>query len=232
MSTHEPMEQHERSAAKHHHAVPDAGSPTDAHTATHPLLNLQRQLGNAQIARMLAQREGEEEKEDEAGGAVQAKAEVGLAGGPISAELAGRIQAKRSSGSSLDQGLRTHMEGAFGTRFDAVRVHTDGEAQHLNRSISARAFTTGNDIFLGERADPGDRALLAHELTHVVQQRSMSTGGPMTVGPAGDHHEQQADAVAAHVVAGTAPAQREVEADAAHNTIARQAEADEEEEKA
>jgi len=82
-----------------------------------------------------------------------------------------------------------------------VRVHTDSEADSLNRSISARAFTTGSDIFVRRDQNPSDSSLIAHELTHVVQQRSMGGGGgPMQVGPADDSSEHAADAVADSIV--------------------------------
>jgi hypothetical protein len=66
------------------------------------------------------------------------------------------------------------MEGSFGADFSGVRIHADQRADSLNRSLNARAFTTGNDIFFkqGEyKPDSGGgQKLLAHELTHVVQQ--------------------------------------------------------------
>jgi hypothetical protein len=148
------------------------------------------------------------EEEDE----IQASPEVGLEGGPVSDGLAGRIQTQRGSGSPLAEGTRATMEQHLGASFEDVRVHTDGESDALNRSISAKAFTTGNDIFFRQDASPSDQSLLAHELTHVVQQRSMpgSGGSGMQVGPAGDSYEQQADATAAAVTSGAAPAaQRE-----------------------
>jgi len=83
----------------------------------------------------------------------------------------------RGSGSPLPAGLRTEMEAHFGVDFDAVRVHTDGQADQLNQNLRARAFTHGMDIYLGSNEpaiDTGEgKRLLAHELTHVVQQ----TGG-------------------------------------------------------
>jgi hypothetical protein len=97
------------------------------------------------------------------------------------------------------------MEGALGTSFGEVRVHTDTEADVLNRSVSAVAFTTGSDIFFSqgsfEPTSAEGRQLLAHELTHVVQQRGVSGSGPLTVGPAGDSHEQEADATSAAAAA-------------------------------
>jgi len=186
----------------------------------HPLVKLQRQVGNATIARTLAQREMPEEEvlakhDSDAGGSSSATAtmpEVGMEGGQISDALSSRIQSQRGGGSTLDAGARSSMESAFGDQFDDVRIHTGSEADSLNRSVSAKAFTTGTDIFFSDQASPSDHNLLAHELTHVVQQRGMdssSGSGPMTVGPAGDSHEQDADAAASAVVGGgEATAQR------------------------
>jgi hypothetical protein len=154
----------------------------------------------------LAQREGAPEEDDDPEKLMQAKPEVGLEGGPVSDELAGRIESKRGSGSPLDDGTRSTMEGALGASFEGVRVHSDAESAQLNQSISAKAFTTGSDIFLGQGASAGDHDLMAHELTHVVQQRDMSASGPLTVGPAGDSYEQQADAAAAAVASGASAA--------------------------
>lgn len=208
----------------------------------HPLVKLQRQVGNATIARSLAQREAPEEEvlakhdpsiqreapEEEVlakhdPSLVQREApeeevlakhdssiqreetpEVGLEGGQISRELSSRIESKRGSGSTLDAGTRSSMESAFGERFDDVRIHTDDESDRLNRSVSAKAFTTGSDIFFSRGASPSDGQLMAHELAHVVQQRdsSPSSGGPMTVGAADDVHEHSADAAASAVSSG------------------------------
>ena len=78
------------------------------------------------------------------------------------------------SGRPLDPGTRTFMEPHFGHDFSQVRVHTGPEAEQAAASIHARAFTLGRDIVFGAREyDPGSttgRRLLAHELTHVVQQ--------------------------------------------------------------
>ena len=80
----------------------------------------------------------------------------------------------RGNGSSLEGGVRGRMERSFGVDFGSVRIHSDAQADRLNRSIQARAFTSGQDIFLrqGEYrpASSEGQRLLAHELTHVVQQ--------------------------------------------------------------
>ena len=65
------------------------------------------------------------------------------------------------------------MESGFGSDFSHVRLHTGAEPAELNRRLQARAFTVGSDVFMGENSDlrsPAGQELLAHELTHVVQQ--------------------------------------------------------------
>jgi hypothetical protein len=269
----------ERALALRRTTAHDSADAAEAERAPHPLLTLGRQVGNAQVARMLAQRAGEEEEEVQAKHdlaqregeeeeevqakhdlaqregeeeeevqakhdlaqrageeeeEVQAKPEVGLEGGPLSADLSGRINSRRGAGASLDGGTRATMEQSFGTSFEDVRVHTDAESDALNRSISAKAFTTGSDIFFRKDTSPGDHSLLAHELTHVVQQRSSSgAGGGMTVGPAGDSHEQQADSVSTAVTSGTAAqAQREADEAQAQRMLAQREGGEEEEEMA
>jgi hypothetical protein len=122
--------------------------------------------------------------------------QIGPEGGDISAAVADRIQTQQGGGAPLAPTVQRRMEGTFGHSLADVRVHADGESDTLSRSLSARAFTLGSDIFLGREAtragaEGGDR-LLAHELTHVVQQRGTAQSGPLTVGPADDAHEREA----------------------------------------
>jgi hypothetical protein len=85
------------------------------------------------------------------------------------------IETSRAGGSPLPGPVRGRMEGAFGEDFSGVRIHQGDTAAVLNRSMGATAFTTGSDIFLGAGASVADDDLLAHELTHVVQQRGGSS---------------------------------------------------------
>ncbi len=89
-------------------------------------------------------------------------------------EVAERLAARKGGGSPLPGELREFMEPRFGADFGGVRVHTDPEAGQISRDLSAQAFTHGQDVYMGAgRYDPGSMAgkrLLAHELTHVVQQ--------------------------------------------------------------
>ncbi len=97
-----------------------------------------------------------------------------VAGGEASTDLDTAINSARGSGQSLDAGLQRTMGQAMGADFSGVKVHTDAQSDQLNQSIQAKAFTTGQDVFFRQGAyDPGSRGgkeLIAHELTHVVQQ--------------------------------------------------------------
>ncbi len=81
---------------------------------------------------------------------------------------------KAGGGKPLDGKTRSHMEAGIGANFSNVRVHTGAHASQLNRSISAKAFTRGSNVFFDRgQYNPGSIAgqrLLAHELTHTVQQ--------------------------------------------------------------
>ncbi len=98
--------------------------------------------------------------------------------GAASPELETEIQQARGGGQPLANSIRQPMEQAFGFDFSRVKIHADGQADQLNRSIQAKAFTTGQDVFFRQGAyDPGSRGgqeLIAHELTHVVQQGGSS----------------------------------------------------------
>jgi hypothetical protein len=99
---------------------------------------------------------------------------VSAAGGPAPASVEAGIGRARQGGQPIAAPVLEPMERGFGRDFSAVRVHADGAAGGLNGALGARAFTTGSDIFFasGEyRPETGaGRRLLAHELTHVVQQ--------------------------------------------------------------
>jgi len=138
--------------------------------------------------------------------------QVGLEGGPVGAGIEGRINSMRGGGSAAPEGIRGEMEAATGADLSGVRVHQDKESDALNRQLTAKAFTTGNDIFLRSDSNTSDSHLMAHELAHVVQQssgRSASGGGGMSAGAANDPLEHEADKLADSVLSGQA--QREAE---------------------
>jgi hypothetical protein len=80
------------------------------------------------------------------------------------------FQAAESGGQPLSGSTRAFMEPRFGADFGQVRVHADARARASATEIQARAYTVGHHITLGPGASEGDRHLMAHELTHVVQQ--------------------------------------------------------------
>ena len=92
----------------------------------------------------------------------------------VGGDLEQTIQAERGGGQAMPDQSRSFFENGFGQDFSGVRVHTDQTSDALNRSLSAKAFTVGSDIFFrsGEYNPEGQagKELLAHELTHVVQQ--------------------------------------------------------------
>jgi hypothetical protein len=134
--------------------------------------SLQRQEEEELQMKPLVQRQEEEEE-------LQAKSETTtgdpmLAGGELSGDVESSVQSAKSGGQPMVDNIRAPMEQAFGADFSGVKVHTSGLSDRLNRSLSARAFTSGQDVFFrsGEY-NPGSSSgqeLLAHELTHVVQQ--------------------------------------------------------------
>jgi hypothetical protein len=155
---------------------------------THPLLRLQRAYGNRFVQHWVRIQRGAADE------------------GRVSPGLPQDIQRARGGGRPLPGPVRAPMEQALATDFSHVRLHTDGEADRLSRSLSAQAFTAGQDIFLrrGQAgwASPAGRELIAHELTHVVQQRAATAGGVPALGHPRDRHEREADSTARAVVAG------------------------------
>ena len=120
------------------------------------------------------QRQGSMEEEDELQMKSLVQRRENIGGGEASTDLESSIQRARGSGQSLDARLKAKMGQAMGADFSGVKVHTDSQSDQLNKSIQAKAFTTGQDVFFRQGAyDPSSRGgqeLIAHELTHVVQQ--------------------------------------------------------------
>ena len=97
------------------------------------------------------------------------RAVVGAEGGPAPASVAARV-AQAGAGRPLPGPVRRFMEPRFGRDFSRVRLHDQPADRAAARRIGARAFTHRRDIWLGPGESVEDRRLLAHELTHVVQQ--------------------------------------------------------------
>ena len=177
-------------AARQHPQVPD-DRPAGPDPASLPST-----VGNAAFTRLVR-----------SGGVQRAAASQGA--GPLDPEVAGVIEAQRGGGTALPDDTRADMEHHLGHDLSAVQVHTGAGADALNRSVQAEAFTSGADVFFAAgRYDPSSRAgrsLLAHELTHVVQQSTGMAGEGSRVShpdePSEVHAKHVGEAVAAAPVA-------------------------------
>ncbi len=104
---------------------------------------------------------------------------TGIQGGFAASDaISNKINASKGGGSSMDSHTQSFMQNRFGADFSDVKIHTGGDAIQMNRDLNAKAFTVGNDIYFNEgryspNSDSG-KHLLAHELTHTVQQSANS----------------------------------------------------------
>lgn len=140
-----------------------------------------------------------------------------------------------SGGRPLEPDVRTDMETRLGHDFGDVRIHDDGGAHDSARSVDAHAYTVGNSVvFQRDKYDPGStdgRVMLAHELTHVVQQRSgpvdgTPAAGGISVSDPSDRFEREAAANAERVAG---PSSESAPAVSAAPTAVQRAEVSEEE---
>ncbi|MER0243779.1 DUF4157 domain-containing protein [Streptomyces sp. HSW2009] len=114
----------------------------------------------------------------------------------------------RSPGQPLPAALRSEMEQRLGSDFSDVRLHTGSAAQRSAREISARAYTSGHHVVVG--AGGADKHTLAHELTHVIQQRQgpvsgTDNGGGLRISDPADHYERAAESNARRVMSRAVP---------------------------
>lgn len=172
----------DKSCATAHAAAINRATAARPGRASGSLLQLQKQFGNRYVEQVVARAREDAEAND------------------VHPTVERAIQQQRGGGQPLDTGVRHQMESSMNADFSRVRVHTGGQADTLNHALSARAFTTGHDIFFRQGAyQPGSfvgRELLAHELTHVVQQGGDQVRRKMSVSQPGDAHEMEAEQTA------------------------------------
>ncbi len=192
-------------------ATPGYGTPPNRarHVAT--LLALQQTHGNRYVQRLIAAQARAQavtpEREEEIGGRPASPAP--MAGG--ARDLAGAIGAEGGRGQPLPDAVRRRVEPVLGASLANVQVHTDTAADGLTRAVEAVAFTTGSDIFFRagayDPASPEGLHLLAHEVTHTLQQAAgpvagTPAAGGVAVSDPADRFEQAAGAAADRVLAG------------------------------
>jgi hypothetical protein len=142
------------------------------------------------------QRQPMEEEEE----MLQPKEETGVTP-EVSSTVESQINSIRGGGHPLPDSVRTYFEPRFGQDFSPVRVHTDSEANESAQSVNALAYTVGRDVVFAEgqyspETDSG-RKLLAHELTHVVQQKGVGVQQTLTRSRGYDVFERRLDSSAA-----------------------------------
>ncbi|MCI0564122.1 MAG: DUF4157 domain-containing protein [Nitrososphaera sp.] len=198
--------------------------------ARHSLLRLQRQFGNRYVQRTVAQIK-KHDSEESVSVNLQRQCACGGVPGPTGecaqchqkrlalhrrAHLEGETskippivyEVLRSPGQSLNASTRSGMEERLGHDFSQVRVHTDTKAAESAEAIDALAYTVGRDVVFGAGQyapnAPIGRKLLAHELTHVIQQSPIVHTQPNTLelDTLGNIYEQEAEAVATQVTRG------------------------------
>lgn len=178
------VQQAEDAALKKAHQQESSDVDSSHDAPTHSVLSMQRTHGNQAVQRMIT--------------AVQRS--VMQDGGAINDEISQRINSKRGSGGSLDSTVQASASTQMGYDFSGVKVHTDSESDQLNKALGAKAFTTGSDIYFSANSySPGTsegQELIHHELTHVVQQGGQAPSGGLTLGPADDAYEREADQMA------------------------------------
>lgn len=218
-------------AREHPSESPSRAPAREAESPTHSLLRLQRAAGNGAVARLIeragVQRDSMEEEEE-----VQASHDVssigrqeeeeemmlkrddglrpgavGLEGGDLPSGAAEQVEQARGGGTAVSERVRDAVEPVLGVSVEGVRVHQDARSDALARTMTARAFTSGTDVFLRSDMNAGDERLMAHELAHVAQQADGGggpggVGGRLTVGAAEDPSEAEADRVADAVAQG------------------------------
>ncbi|MBP7687974.1 MAG: DUF4157 domain-containing protein [Thermoflexales bacterium] len=131
---------------------------------------------------------------------------------PAENDLAQRIRVASSGGHTLDAATRERLQASLGVDLSGVRVHLDDEADRLADSVEAVAFTTGKDIFFRSGMYQPETAsgfhLLAHEVTHTIQQASGPVEGSLEAGVSisepNDQHEQAAEQTAEAITLGQA----------------------------
>ena len=171
----DPYEQEADRVADHVMRMPDTDIATTSEDDPGPVI--QRACTDCDDEEKL-QRQPEEDDEEES---IQAKRESGPTGGEVSAQQTTEIESIKAGGEPLRPASRNFFEQRFGHSFSNVRVHSDERAAQSARGINAQAYTTGQHIIFGAgHYSPDTQAgqkLLAHELTHVIQQGGGASRG-------------------------------------------------------
>ncbi|WP_328318162.1 eCIS core domain-containing protein [Streptomyces sp. NBC_00388] len=175
-----------------------------ARTAPRGILGLQSTAGNAAVVQMLRQAGHEVDRELHEHGAG-----CGHQAATPAVQRSTAQDVLRQPGSPLESGVRAEMEARFDTGFSDVRIHAGSAAQASAADLGARAYTSGSHVVIGQGG--GDKHTLAHELTHVIQQRQgpvagTDNGSGLRVSDPSDRFEREAEENAHRVMSGSVSA--------------------------
>ncbi|WP_331739527.1 DUF4157 domain-containing protein (plasmid) [Streptomyces sp. NBC_00015] len=178
----------------------ETARPTAPQRPVPNILALQRAVGNAAVVRALQQAGHPWAQHRHTAGCGHTAESTA---GPAPVQRSTVHDVLRTPGQPLDPATRTDMESRLGADFSDVRVHSDDAASTSASEIGARAYTSGNHIVLG--VSGGDKHTLAHELTHVIQQRKgpvsgTDNGSGLSVSDPSDRYEREAEANATRVM--------------------------------
>ncbi|WSL58542.1 DUF4157 domain-containing protein [Kitasatospora herbaricolor] len=197
---------------------PTASAGPDDSFGPMSLLALQRSVGNAAVVQML-RRAGHippavQRHEHDAGCGHRSGQQAPIGEAPVQRSAVPEVL--RSTGHPLDTATRTEMEARLGADFTNVRIHDDTVAQRSAGEIGARAYTSGHHVVIGSGG--GDKHTLAHELTHVVQQRQgpvagADNGSGLKVSDPSDRFEREAEANATRVMRSPTPGDASIDRD-------------------
>lgn len=134
------------------------------------------------------QQKKEEEKQNSDEEKQLQKSAAGDANPGDNSNIESKLNSSRGGGSPLSGKVKTEMESGIGADFSNVRIHNDSNAVQMNKQLGAQAFATGNNIYFNEgKYNPNSKEgkhLLAHELTHTVQQGAAIRKKPEPISPA------------------------------------------------
>ncbi|WP_078905357.1 MULTISPECIES: DUF4157 domain-containing protein [Streptomyces] len=189
--------------SEHRHQQTAARAPL----APSDSLDIQRTAGNTALIQLLRQAGhpwAQERHQHAAGCGHQQNARAGQPAVQRSAVH----DVLRTSGRPLDDATRTDMESRLGADFSDVRVHDDSAAKASAAEVGARAYTSGSHVVIGDGGT--DKHTLAHELTHVIQQRQgpvagTDNGSGLKISDPSDRYEREAEANATRVMRSALP---------------------------
>lgn len=126
-------------------------------------------------------------KEEEKRKPIMRKEAGGIEGMAVNNSFSSSLNTTKGAGFGLPKNTKKFMENAFSTDFSNVKIHNDSQANNLSQSINAKAFTHGNDMYFGAgQYSPNTysgKSLLAHELTHTLQQIGNIQRQPVNMPP-------------------------------------------------